>query len=131
MQMICLDLEGVLVPEVWQAVAAATGIEELRKTTRDIADYDALMCHRIAMMDAHGIDFPKLRNVVQTLEPFPGARSFLDRLREHCQVTMPLGHVLRARRSAVRRPRPARPVFCHHLETSADLRVIGWEETAG
>ena len=127
MQMICLDLEGVLVPEIWQAVAAATGIKELRKTTRDIADYDALMRHRIAMMDAHDIDFPKLRQVVETLQPFPGARSFLDRLRQQCQVTIlsdTFYELTDPLLAALGRP----AVFCHHLETSADLRVIGWRK---
>ncbi|MYE20418.1 MAG: bifunctional phosphoserine phosphatase/homoserine phosphotransferase ThrH [Rhodospirillales bacterium] len=127
MQMVCLDLEGVLVPEIWHAVAAETGIQELRKTTRDVADYDALMRHRIEVMADHAIDLPRLRAVAASLQPYPGARAFLDHLREAHQVTIlsdtfyELSDPLFA---ALGRP----AVFCHHLETSADLRVVGWRK---
>lgn len=127
MQMICLDLEGVLVPEIWQAVAAETGIRELQKTTRDVPDYDALMRHRIEVLAAHAIDLPRLRGVAASLQPYPGARAFLDRLREAHQVTIlsdtfyELSDPLFA---ALGRP----AAFCHHLETTADQRIVGWRK---
>ena len=82
MQLACLDLEGVLVPEIWIAVAEATGIDELRLTTRDVSDYDELMTHRLRVLDAHGLKLPQIQRVIAGLGPLPGARDFLDWLRE-------------------------------------------------
>ena len=82
MQLACLDLEGVLVPEIWIAVAEATGIDELRLTTRDVSDYDELMTHRLRVLDAHGLKLPQIQRVIAGLGPLPGARDCLDWLRE-------------------------------------------------
>lgn len=84
----CLDLEGVLVPEIWINVAEATGIAELRLTTRDIADYDELMTHRLRTLDAHGIRLGDIQAVIARMGPLPGAASFLDWLRERFQVVI-------------------------------------------
>lgn len=84
----CLDLEGVLVPEIWINVAEATGIAELRLTTRDIADYDELMTHRLRTLDAHGIRLSDIQAVIARMGPLPGAASFLDWLRERFQVVI-------------------------------------------
>jgi phosphoserine/homoserine phosphotransferase len=82
----CLDLEGVLVPEIWIAVAEETGIEDLRLTTRDIPDYDELMQRRLATLKRYDIKLAKIQEVIGTLAPLPGAREFLDELRSRFQV---------------------------------------------
>ena len=83
---ITLDLEGVLVPEIWIAVAEATGIPELRRTTRDEPDYDVLMRGRLSILDAKGLTMSRIEEVIGSLDPLPGARAFLDELRHHAQV---------------------------------------------
>lgn len=82
----CLDLEGVLVPEIWIAVAEKTGIEDLRLTTRDISDYDKLMKHRISILDKHKIDIKLIQEVINKIEPLQGAVEFIGRLREKFQI---------------------------------------------
>ncbi len=88
MDLACLDLEGVLVPEIWIRVAEATGIEELRLTTRDIADYDELMRHRLRLLDAHGIGLAQIQAAIAAMGPIPGAGEFLDWLRARFQVVI-------------------------------------------
>jgi len=87
-QIVCLDLEGVLVPEIWIAVAERTGIPELRRTTRDEPDYDKLMRGRIALLRRHGLLLPDIQRVIAGMRPEPGAREFLDALRESYQVAI-------------------------------------------
>jgi len=84
----CLDLEGVLVPEIWINVAERTGIDELRLTTRDLADYDQLMRHRFKVLEEHGLRLGDITDVIATMEPYPGAVEFLDWLRGHHQVVI-------------------------------------------
>ncbi len=86
MQVICLDLEGVLVPEVWLRLAEETGIDALRATTRDISDYDALMQQRLGLLREHGLNLQSILAVIDRMQPLPGAKAFLDELREHFQV---------------------------------------------
>ena len=86
MYITCLDLEGVLVPEIWIAFAEATGIEELKKTTRDEPDYDKLMKYRINILKEHGLGLKEIQDVIATIDPIPGAKEFLDELRSFCQV---------------------------------------------
>src|SRR5690554_3878812 len=88
MEIACLDLEGVLVPEIWIEFANKTGIEELKATTRDIPDYDVLMKQRLRILDEHGYGLPEIQEVIGTLDPLPGAREFLDWLRERFQVVI-------------------------------------------
>jgi phosphoserine/homoserine phosphotransferase len=83
---VTLDMEGVLTPEIWIAVAEETGIAELRRTTRDEPDYDKLMRYRIEILDRHGITLPRIRAVIGALTPLPGAAVFLNALREQVQV---------------------------------------------
>lgn len=85
---VTLDLEGVLVPEIWIAVAERTGIEALRRTTRDEPDYDVLMKGRIRILDEHGLTMSTIADVISSLEPLPGARDFLDELRTRAQVVI-------------------------------------------
>jgi phosphoserine/homoserine phosphotransferase len=88
MDLACLDLEGVLVPEIWIRVAETTGIDELRLTTRDIADYDQLMRHRMDLLDEHGIGLSKIQAVIAAMGPMPGAADFLNWLRARFQVVI-------------------------------------------
>ena len=82
----CLDLEGVLVPEIWIKVAQKTGLSDLRFTTRDIPDYDVLMRRRLGILRRHRIKLSRIQGVISTVRPLPGARAFLNALRSHVQV---------------------------------------------
>ncbi|MCB1031056.1 MAG: bifunctional phosphoserine phosphatase/homoserine phosphotransferase ThrH [Acidimicrobiales bacterium] len=85
---VCLDLEGVLVPEIWIAVADRTGIEALRRTTRDEPDYDVLMQYRLDILADHGLTMSLVQDVIASLEPLPGAKKFLDELRQETQLVI-------------------------------------------
>ncbi len=86
MNIVCLDMEGVLVPEIWIAFSEATGIPELRRTTRDEPDYDKLMKYRIAILKEHGLGLKEIQATIATIDPLPGAKEFLDDLRTDTQV---------------------------------------------
>ncbi len=86
MYVTCLDLEGVLVPEIWIAFAEAAGIPELRRTTRDEPDYDKLMRYRLDILKEHGLGLKEIQDVIATIQPMPGAKEFLDKLRSQTQV---------------------------------------------
>jgi phosphoserine/homoserine phosphotransferase len=88
MHVICSDLEGVFVPEIWINVAEKTGIEELRLTTRDISDYDVLMKRRLEILSENNLKLKDITDVIETMDPLPGARSFLDWLRSRTQVVI-------------------------------------------
>ena len=125
MQLACLDLEGVLVPEIWIAVAEATGIDELRLTTRDVSDYDELMTHRLRVLDAHGLKLPQIQRVIAGLGPLPGARDFLDWLRERYQVIILSDTFYEfAEPLMIQLGRPT--LFCHRLEIGDDGAVDGY-----
>ena len=86
MYVTCLDLEGVLVPEIWIAFAEASGIPELKRTTRDEPDYDKLMKFRLDILKEHNLGLKEIQDVIATIDPMPGAKEFLDELRTLCQV---------------------------------------------
>ena len=86
MNVVCLDLEGVLVPEIWIAFAEASGIPELSSTTRDEPDYDKLMAWRLGILAEHGLGLKEIQQVIATIDPLPGAKEFLDALRAQTQV---------------------------------------------
>ena len=88
MYITCLDLEGVLVPEIWIAFAEATGIPELKRTTRDEPDYDKLMKYRINILKEHGLGLKEIQDTIATIDPMPGAKEFLDELRSSLQVLL-------------------------------------------
>ena len=88
MNMVCLDLEGVLVPEIWSAFSEESGIPELRRTTRDEPDYDKLMRWRLGILKEHGLKLSDVQNVIAKIDPLPGAKEFLDSLREVTQVVI-------------------------------------------
>ena len=88
MYITCLDMEGVLVPEIWIAFSQASGIPELRRTTRDEPDYDKLMAYRLAILKEHGLGLKEIQTVIAGIDPLPGAKEFLDRLRRETQVVI-------------------------------------------
>ena len=88
MYITCLDVEGVLVPEIWIAFAEASGIPELKKTTRDEPDYDKLMKWRLGVLKEHGLGLKEIQDVIETIDPLPGAKEFLDELRSFTQVIL-------------------------------------------
>jgi phosphoserine/homoserine phosphotransferase len=125
MQVVCLDLEGVLVPEIWIKFAEKTGIDALKATTRDIPDYDELMQQRLRLLDENNLDLPAIQAVIAELSPMPGAREFLDSLREKFQVI-----ILSDTFYEFARPLMAQlawpTLFCHKLEVSGDGRVTDY-----
>jgi phosphoserine/homoserine phosphotransferase len=118
----CLDLEGVLVPEIWIGVAERSGIEELRLTTRDIPDYDELMTRRLRILEQHGLGLPDIQDVIQGLGPLPGARDFLDWLRETMQVVI-LSDTFYPFAAPLMRQLGWPTLFCHDLEVGEDGRI--------
>ncbi len=121
----CLDLEGVLVPEIWIAVAERTGIEELRLTTRDIADYDELMGHRLRVLDQHGLTLSDIQDVIATLRPLDGALDFLNELRAKYQVII-LSDTFAEFAQPLMRQLGWPTLFCHRLEVTDD-RIVGYQ----
>ena len=121
----CLDLEGVLVPEIWINVAKKTGISELRLTTRDIADYDLLMKRRLAILDQHGLTLPDIQAVMATMEPLEGASEFLAWLRERCQVIILSDTFYEFAQPLMQRL--AYPtLFCNRLEVDQKGRIVNY-----
>ncbi len=125
MEIACLDLEGVLIPEIWIAFAEVTGIPELRATTRDIPDYDQLMRQRIGLLDRHQLGLREIQEVIATLEPLPGAAEFLDWLRERFQVVI-LSDTFYEFAQPLMRQLGFPTLLCHRLEVDAAGRVVGY-----
>lgn len=121
----CLDLEGVLVPEIWIAFAEKTGIEALRATTRDVPDYDVLMRQRLRILDAHGLGLPDIQRVIATLAPLEGAAQFLDWLRERLQVVI-LSDTFYEFAAPLMKQLGFPTLLCHRLETDAEGRVTDY-----
>jgi len=121
----CLDLEGVLVPEIWINVAERTGIAELRRTTRDEPDYDKLMRGRLEILDKHGLGIREISEVIAGLEPLEGGREFLDWLREQHQVIV-LSDTFYAFAEPLMRKLRFPTLFCHDLEIDAGGRIRGY-----
>lgn len=126
MEVACLDLEGVLVPEIWINVAERTGIQGLRATTRDIPDYDVLMRQRLYYLDKHGLGIHGIREVINGLEPLEGAKAFIEWLREHFQVVI-LSDTFYEFASPLMRKLGWPTLFCNYLKVSGDGRVMGYE----
>jgi phosphoserine/homoserine phosphotransferase len=121
----CLDLEGVLVPEIWINVAERTGIPELRRTTRDEPDYDKLMGERLAILDRHGLGLPDIQSVIAEMGPLDGAGDFLEWLRSRGQVII-LSDTFYEFAAPLMRQLGWPCLFCHALEVAADGRVTGY-----
>jgi phosphoserine/homoserine phosphotransferase len=125
MDVMCLDLEGVLLPEIWKGVANKTGIKELELTTRNIPDYNELMSNRLRIMNQNQLDLSVLQEVVSQLEPLAGAKDFLDWLRTEFQVV-----ILSDTFYEFAKPLIAQlgwpTLFCHHLEVENDNKISGY-----
>ena len=121
---VTLDLEGVLVPEIWIAVAEATGIEALRRTTRDEPDYDVLMRYRLDLLAEHDLTLSRIQEVIGTLSPLPGAAAFLDELRSRTQVVL-LSDTFEEFAQPLMRQLGWPTILCHHLEVEDD-RITGY-----
>jgi phosphoserine / homoserine phosphotransferase len=119
MQIVCLDLEGVLVPEIWIAFAERTGIAEFRRTTRDEPDYDKLMRWRIALLRQHGLRLADIQAVISAMTPLPGAREFLDALRARYQVVI-LSDTFYEFADPLMRQLGRPTLFCHRLVIDTD-----------
>jgi phosphoserine/homoserine phosphotransferase len=125
MQVVCLDLEGVLVPEIWIAFAERTGILEFRRTTRDEPDYDKLMRFRLALLREKGLKLADIQAVIAGLQPLPGAREFLDGLRERYQVII-LSDTFYEFADPLMRQLGRPTLFCHRLEVDGDGFVAAY-----
>ncbi len=122
---ITLDLEGVLIPEVWIAVAEATGIDGLLRTTRDEPDYDELMRYRLDLLAEHGLGLARIQEVISTLAPMPGAREFLDALRSRTQVII-LSDTFEQFATPFMRQLGWPTIMCHRLIVEDD-DIVGYE----
>ncbi len=123
---VTLDLEGVLVPEIWIAFAEKTGIQELRRTTRDEPDYDVLMKGRLKILDEHNLKLADIQEVIGTLSPLAGAREFLDELRSFTQVII-LSDTFAEFAQPLMRQLGWPTIFCHQLEVAADGRIVDYK----
>ena len=121
---VTLDLEGVLVPEIWIAVSERTGVPELRRTTRDEPDYDVLMKYRIDLLDRHGLTLSLIKDVISGLEPLPGAIQFLDELRQRTQVVL-LSDTFEQFAQPLMRQLGMPTILCHRLVVDDD-RIVGF-----
>jgi phosphoserine/homoserine phosphotransferase len=122
----CLDLEGVLVPEIWIAFAEKTGIESLRATTRDIPDYDVLMKQRLRILDENGLTLNDIQEVIATLEPLEGAVEFVNWLRERFQVVI-LSDTFYEFSQPLMRQLGFPTLLCHKLVTDENGRVVDYQ----
>jgi len=123
---ICLDLEGVLVPEIWIAFAEITGIDGLKATTRDIPDYDELMTQRLAYLSRHKLGLPDIQSVIEQMAPMPGARDFLDDLRAHFQVII-LSDTFYEFATPLMRQLGWPTLFCHKLQVDERGAVTNYQ----
>ena len=125
MEIACLDLEGVLVPEIWIAFAEKTGIEELKKTTRDEPDYDVLMQYRLDLLREHKLGLNEIQEVIATLSPLEGAADFVDWLRERFQVVI-LSDTFYEFASPLMKQLGYPTLLCHKLETDNNGNVVDY-----
>lgn len=125
MELACLDLEGVLIPEIWIAFAEHTGIDELKATTRDIPDYDVLMKQRLRILDQHKLGINEIQEVISQLRPMEGAREFLDWLRDRFQVII-LSDTFYEFSLPLMRQLGWPTLFCHRLEVNEEGRVMNY-----
>ena len=126
MNIVCLDMEGVLVPEIWVAFAEATGIPELKRTTRDEPDYDKLMNFRMAILKEHGLGLKEIQETIATIDPLPGAKEFLDALRAETQVI-----ILSDTFEQFAKPLMAKlgwpTLMCNTLEVAENGEIVGFK----
>lgn len=129
MNIVCLDLEGVLVPEIWIAFSQASGIPELKRTTRDEPDYNKLMRWRLGILKEHGLGLKEIRATIEKIDPMPGAREFLDELRAVTQVLI-LSDTFTQFTTPLMKKLGWPTIFCNELEVAADGTVTGFRMRA-
>ena len=122
----CLDLEGVLVPEIWIAFAEASGIPELKRTTRDEPDYDKLMKWRLGILKEHGLGLKEIQETIEKIDPMPGAREFLDELRELGQVII-ISDTFTQFAKPLMKKLGWPTIFCNSLEVAPDGEITGFQ----
>lgn len=126
MNIVCLDLEGVLVPEIWIAFAEASGIPELRRTTRDEPDYDKLMRWRLGILKEHGLGLKEIQDTIATIDPMPGAKEFLDELRSMTQVII-ISDTFTQFASPLMKKLGWPTIFCNSLEVAESGEITGFK----
>ena len=126
MNVVCLDLEGVLVPEIWIAFAEASGIPELCKTTRDEPDYDKLMQYRLAILKEHGLGLKEIQATIEKIDPMPGAKEFLDELRSITQVLI-LSDTFTQFAQPLMKKLGWPTIFCNTLEVAENGEIVGYK----
>ena len=126
MNIVCLDLEGVLVPEIWIAFAKATGIPELERTTRDEPDYDKLMKFRIGILKEHGLGLKEIQETIATIDPMEGAKEFLDELRGLTQVVI-ISDTFEQFAKPLMEKLGMLTIFCNTLEVAEDGEITGFK----
>ena len=125
MNIVCLDMEGVLVPEIWIAFAEASGIPELRRTTREEPDYDKLMHWRLDILRQHGLGLPEIQKTIEKIDPLPGAREFLDKLRSITQVII-LSDTFEEFAMPLLKKLGQPTIFCNSLEVADSGEITGF-----
>ena len=125
MNIVCLDLEGVLVPEIWVAFAEETGIPELKKTTRDEPDYDKLMKWRLGIFKEHGLGLKEIQETIAKINPMPGAKEFLDELRSMTQVII-ISDTFTQFAAPLMKKLGWPTIFCNSLEVAEDGEITGY-----
>ncbi|MBR0381121.1 MAG: bifunctional phosphoserine phosphatase/homoserine phosphotransferase ThrH [Eubacterium sp.] len=126
MDIVCLDMEGVLVPEIWIAFSEASGIPELRRTTRDEPDYDKLMNWRLGILKEHGLGLKEIQETIATIDPLPGAREFLDKLRARTQVIV-ISDTFTQFAKPLMEKLGWPTLFCNSLEVAEDGEITGFK----
>ncbi len=126
MNIVCLDLEGVLVPEIWIAFAKASGISELKRTTRDEPDYDKLMKWRLGILKEHGLGLKEIQQTIATIDPMPGAKKFLDELRSMTQVII-ISDTFTEFAAPLMKKLGWPTIFCNSLEVAEDGEITGFK----
>ena len=126
MDIVCLDLEGVLVPEIWIAFAEASGIPELKRTTRDEPDYDKLMNWRLGILKEHGLGLKEIQETIAKIDPIPGAKEFLDELRSMTQVII-ISDTFTQFASPLMKKLGWPTIFCNSLEVAENGEITGFK----
>ena len=126
MNIVCLDLEGVLVPEIWIAFAEASGIPELKRTTRDEPDYDKLMKWRLGILKEHGLGLKEIQDTIKKIDPLPGAKEFLDNLRATTQVII-ISDTFEQFAKPLMEKLGWPTIFCNTLEVAPDGEITGFK----
>ncbi len=126
MNIVCLDLEGVLVPEIWIAFSKASGIDELKRTTRDEPDYDKLMRWRLGILKEHGLGLKEIQDTIATIDPLPGAREFLDKLREKTEVII-ISDTFTQFAKPLMKKLGYPTIFCNTLEVAESGEITGFK----